>query len=279
MPVKNSCLSCSKTFTTISGLTSHCKAKGHTANRFVCEVCNVSFLSSTALGSHMNSPRHADDYDSDSDDDDDPYCYRCKLQFTNMIALSQHLFESSKHNWCFECSRDFKSKSALANHQRSLAHHGRDFKCPFCKRMFKSPSGIAMHIESGCHKFTRHHVTAAVQRMKIIPNISIKRIMGPVQPPTTVRTYIATEASFNGSAYACYLCRKSFRTLSALNGHLNSPAHDDDEFRCPKCKNKFKLISGFVQHLESHSCGLAKTTRINNYFNDLTAQFSRLLKA
>ena len=113
--------------------------------------------------------------------------------------------------------------------------------------------------------------------MNITPNITIKRITGPAHPPT-INTFIATEASFNGSAYECYICRKSFRTLSGLNGHLNSPAHDDDEFRCPKCKAEFKLVSGFIQHLESNSCNLMKTTQINKYFDDLTGQFSRQLK-
>ena len=142
--------------------------------------------------------------------------------------------------------------------------------------MFKSPSGVALHIESGCHNVSRHHVTAAVQAMNIVPNISIKRITGPAYPPA-VRTYIASEASFNGSAYECYLCCKLFRTLSGLNSHLNSPTHDDEEFRCPQCRTEFKLISGFVQHVESQSCRLAQTTQIDNYFNDLTGQFSRLL--
>jgi DNA-directed RNA polymerase subunit RPC12/RpoP len=163
-----------------------------------------------------------------------------------------------------------------SQHQKSLAHRGRDFKCPFCQRKFKSPSAIASHIESGRHKITRHHVTAAVHALNIVPNITIKRITGPLRPPT-LYTYIAIEASFNGSAYECYICHKSFRTLAGLNGHLNSPAHDDDEFRCPKCKTGFKLISGFIQHLESRSCGLAKTTQIDNYFKTLTGRFSRLL--
>ncbi|KAF8172719.1 hypothetical protein BJ912DRAFT_993276 [Pholiota molesta] len=311
MPIEHFCLSCSKTFATVAGLTSHARAKGHVANPFVCDACEVSFASSMALESHMNSPRHADDYASDDDvsdddvsdddvsDDDasdaddvsddasfddsdsaegDPYCSGCERQFVCMNALNQHLFDSPKHNWCFDCSRDFSSETALLNHQNSLAHRGRDFQCPFCNGMFKSPSGIAQHIESGCHKITRHQVTAAVRKLQIVPDISIKRITGPVDPPTTIRTYFASEASFDGSAYKCYLCSKSFRTLAGLNSHLNSPAHDDDEFRCPKCKTEFKLISGFVQHLESRSCGLAETPEIDNYFNDLTSRFSRLLK-
>ncbi|KDR70426.1 hypothetical protein GALMADRAFT_230068 [Galerina marginata CBS 339.88] len=299
MPVDHFCRTCSKTFTTISGVNSHAKAKGHTPNPFVCVPCILSFSSLAAMEAHVNSPRHADDYTlntgaayldgrddsdeesdstADSDDEDDPYCNGCERGFINMMALNQHLATSSKHNWCFDCSRDFRTETALEQHRNSLAHQSRQFKCPFCLNMFKSPSGITLHIESGCHKITRHHVTAAVRSMDIVPNISIKRITGPPSLPTTLLTYIATDASFNGTSYECFLCHKTFRTLPGLNAHLNSPAHDDDEFRCPKCKREFKLISGFVQHLESQSCELAKTTEIGNYFNDLTAQFSRLLK-
>jgi len=293
MPVEHFCQTCKTTFLTLDGVKSHARAKRHTVNPFVCEECDLSFGSSGALEAHFNSPRHSVDYpsdayldglasDSDSDvsfsDDADLYCDGCNRQFVDMTALNQHLAYSPQHNWCFECSRDFSSETALCQHQNSLAHKGRDFQCPFCRGMFKSPSGIAQHLESGCHKVGRHQVTAAVHTMKIVPNISIKRITGPVQPPTTLRTFIATEASFNGSSYVCYLCSKKSKTLSGLNLHLNSPAHDDDEFRCPKCKAEFKLISGFVQHLESQSCSLALTTQIDNYFNDLTNQFSRLLK-
>lgn len=144
--------------------------------------------------------------------------------------------------------------------------------------MFISPSGFALHIESGCHTFTRHHVTAAVHSLQIVPNISIKKVKGADHPPPSLTTNVATEASFNGSAYDCFLCHRQFKFLSGLNGHLNSPAHDDDEFRCPKCKTEFKLISGLVQHLESRCCGLTDTTQIETHFNDLTEQFSRLLK-
>ena len=158
-----------------------------------------------------------------------------------------------------------------SQHKKSLAHRGREFKCPFCKRKFKSPSGIALHIESGFHKITRHHVTTAVRSLNIVPNITIKRITGPIHLPI-LYTYIATEASFNGSAYQCFMCYKPFQTLAGLNGHLNSPAHDGDEFRCPKCKTGFKLISGLFQHLESGSCGLVK----NNQIKKLTGKFSRL---
>jgi len=176
MPVDHFCLSCSKEFATISALRSHSKAKNHKANPFVCEPCELSFLSSMALESHMNSQRHADDYDSDAGSsdceslDDDPYCDGCERQFINMVALNQHLFSSSRHNWCFDCSRDFSSPTALLQHQNSLAHRGRDLKCPFCQGMFKSPAGIFSHIESGCHNVTRQRVTIGLVKPAQIDN-------------------------------------------------------------------------------------------------------------
>ncbi|KAF9476271.1 hypothetical protein BDN70DRAFT_184669 [Pholiota conissans] len=268
MPVDHFCLTCSKTFASINGLNSHARAKRHTANPFFCEECDVSFISNQALQSHTNSTHSYDFAGSDDSEEEEPYCNGCERLFVNMYALNQHLFASPKHNWCFDCSRDFASESSLVQHQNSLAHEDRNFKCPFCNGMFKSPSGVALHIESGCHTITRHQVTAA---------ISVKRITGPVQPPTTHTTYIATEASFDGTKYECILCTRRFDTLRGLNAHLNSPAHDDEEFRCPKCRREFTLISGFVQHLESRVCGFAKPAQINGYYANLTDRFSGLL--
>lgn len=149
--------------------------------------------------------------------------------------------------------------------------------------MFKSASGIAFHLESGCHQVSRHEITAAVNAMEISPSISSKSL--PIEAPPTLSNAVAAPSfivalpsSFNGRAYQCHICYRSFKSLHSLTGHLNSPAHDEDQFRCPKCKREFKLISGFIQHLESRACGLAKYKAIEGYFNDLSGQFSRLLK-
>lgn len=163
-------------------------------------------------------------------------------------------------------------------------HDSADFNCPLCSKSVTVPSAIAHHIESGaCHNINRHQVTAAVHALKIIPTISLShRLEGGVNksnPSTrTVIHYSANERSFNGTAYECYLCRSTFRTLASLNSHLNSAAHDADEFKCPKCKKKCTLISGLIQHIESNSCGVAKFTQIADQTSALTAQFSRLLK-
>jgi hypothetical protein len=140
---------------------------------------------------------------------------------------------------------------------------------------------------------TRHQVTAAIHEMQIIPTISIDhRITGPgaqigipneaVYVSSNV-SYTATELAWDprANAYRCYICSGTFKTLKALDQHFDSPAHDRPEFQCPKkkCRKKFKLISSFIQHIESGACGLTEWTQIAEHTKALTDQFTRLLKA
>ncbi|KAK7470472.1 hypothetical protein VKT23_001898 [Stygiomarasmius scandens] len=296
MPI---CNQCNRSFETNHALTAHCSAKAHFNYR--CIPCNRVFVDQLALQQHLdNAPIHQSesdnsdnsdyewdddtdsDADSDLDSDTDTYCRTCDRSFIHREALYQHLSASAIHNWCFVCSRDFEHPVDLARHNASRVHEPADMKCPLCSRMFKSPSDIANHIESGSaghSRINRHHVTAAVHRMEITPPISISRqIAGPPSIPT-VTEYVVTQLAFNGKAYECYLCHRQCRTLRGLNDHLNSPAHDDDQFQCPhgKCGKQFTVISALIRHIESESCGLAKFRTVEKYTNQLTAQFSRLL--
>ena len=139
-------------------------------------------------------------------------------------------------------------------------------------------------MESNCRKLplNRHGVTAAIQALNIVPEISlrpaIERQEGITIMPHPLITYHATEDSFNGNGYGCSICGKTFSALTPLDAHLNSPAHDKDEFKCPKCKKKFKLISGLVQHLESGSCALSSIDDVEERFRKMTAQFTLGLK-
>ena len=130
-------------------------------------------------------------------------------------------------------------------------------KCALCPQLFKEPSSIALHIESGeCTPgLDRHHVTQAIQSLKVKPSIligedestsdvgaSISGINEIFSSATsvsssmaishgTVTAEIATEDAFNGVAYECPTCEKRFDTLDSLNLHIRSAAHDDDKFK------------------------------------------------
>jgi uncharacterized C2H2 Zn-finger protein len=141
------------------------------------------------------------------------------------------------------------------------------------------PFAMAHHVESGCHGNTRHQVTHAVNSLDIVPNICIaKRIEGASPTsPTTIEYHVASPSTFNGRAYACFLCQRMFRSLSSLSDHLNSAAHDAHQFKCPKCKKRFKLISALIQHVESSACRLAGLQQVQNHFQGLIPHFSRLI--
>ncbi|KAJ4483858.1 hypothetical protein J3R30DRAFT_1842868 [Lentinula aciculospora] len=254
-----------------------------------CTDCGRTFVDTRALQQHYrNSPAHQesdhedDCYSSSEQEDTDDYktyCQSCDRKFKDSLSLFQHLAASSRHDWCFICSRDFSSPNALAQHSSSPVHRARDIRCPLCKESFKMVSAIAQHIESGsCRSdINRHTVTQAVRSLNLVPAISINRRITGGSTSRTITSYSATERAYNGSAYECYLCHRTFNTLNALNTHLSSPAHDTKEFRCPKCRNEYSLISGLVHHIESEACGIAKFEAVRKQMLGLTNSFRKML--
>ncbi|KAH9477396.1 hypothetical protein JR316_0009609 [Psilocybe cubensis] len=210
-------------------------------------------------------------------------CRECKSDFRFYFSLADHIL-ATKHNHDLDPAivpATTNTKVSTKGNQ-SIANRPRDMKCVFCTDLFKSPSGISQHIEAGVHEFHRHHVTAAIKSMGVVPQITIQDYTNSATPPPVpaITTYVATAAAFNGSAYACFLCEATFKSLPALNSHLNSAAHDAAEFKCPnvKCGREFTLISGLIQHLESKCCGLAPLVEIDGYFEKLEEQFSRTME-
>ena len=164
-------------------------------------------------------------------------------------------------------------------------HRPRSIPCfaQTCPSKFKTPSGLAQHVEGNCNKLsiTRHHVTAAVQALHMTPAISLRPAIEGFAPapPRPLIAYHASQLqiAFNGNRYQCQICNKTFLSLYSLEAHLNSPVHDEDEFKCPKCERQFSLVSGLVQHLESASCGLSGIEDVGRRFARMTLGFSRSL--
>lgn len=184
-------------------------------------------------------------------------------------------------------SKIVRSSDSRCQHLANpLSHQLRTMACPVknsnCRGMFKSASGIAHHVESEkVHRdITRHQVTKAVKALDTNGTISIKRHI--TSSTTTPLFFTDTEAAFNGSRYVCSLCGKGrFKTLIALNSHLNSPAHDANEFKCPICEKEFKVVSALMQHAEN-GCARRRLTNLDElsaqeaerYIDDLTSRFT-----
>lgn len=186
-------------------------------------------------------------------------------------GLKQHNIQTypSHCRWyCAPCDRAFASESNLHHHLRSSTHQPRRFKCPGkrCGATFISHSALVLHCESGtCPSgVTRdklNKLIVSVDKGSIITNPA--RMVGGPDEGVTQR--FATEYSWNGEAYECFLCFKEFRSLKALNLHLNSPAHEGKIYKCPTqwdgCRMEFRTLGGLVQHMESGSCKVSRYAR------------------
>lgn len=159
-------------------------------------------------------------------------------------------------------------------------------RCPSrgCNKTFVSPSGLVNHFESGAcpSRMTRrqlNHFVVRADTNNYITNPS-RLLTGPFgrfEPPAPAVTW-ATERSWNGKAYECFLCHSEFKRLDQLNQHLQSPRHEDKIYRCPKldCRTEFVTLSGLCQHVESGICGTRMFDQVRDAMESLTRGFNAL---
>ena len=124
-------------------------------------------------------------------------------------------------------------------------------------------------MESGVCCLTRHDIDRAViayDRARVITDAS-RLILGPdgsYAKPAVVQEWATTD-SWNGTAFECVVCHRTFRQLGHLNDHLDSPTHADEIYKCPAayegCGTQFGTLSALVQHVEIATCGVSKFQR------------------
>ena len=190
------------------------------------------------------------------------------------------------HLYCTDCSRGFQSESNLRHHLNSRVHRPADVRCPGrgCTKAFVSHAALILHFESGTcpSRMTREQLNRLVVRAdtnNYITNPSrlLTGPMGRYEPPAPAVTW-ATDRSWNGYAYECFLCNRTFDTLVRLNQHLKSPFHEDKIYRCPKsdCRIEFGTLSGLCQHVEGGSCGVRMFRQVRDVMAGFTRGFNAL---
>jgi hypothetical protein len=151
-----------------------------------------------------------------------------------------------------------------------------------CNKSFISVAALTLHFESGTCRSGMTHEELDRRVVRADRNHDItnpdRLICGPegYEPPTT--TSWATERSFNGKVYECFVCHSTFTTLTGLNQHLQSPVHREKIYRCPKedCRIEFKTLSALCQHVEGGSCGVRVFRQVQDVMDRLTRGFNML---
>ncbi|TFK54251.1 hypothetical protein OE88DRAFT_1695508 [Heliocybe sulcata] len=275
---------CNRYFVSDKALFDHYE---HSARHHWCRRCDRHFSSAGALLIHrVNNAAHnycracGDDYWDPEDleehiEDVHWHCKNCDQFFKNEYGLQEHYRQSPVHFYCPSCDRHFANENSLRNHMKSSIHVGRTVQCKWCPKIFPSVAALALHLESStcASGINRSHVNTFVR--SIDPNhLVTKRLI--TGPTSTVQSTSATEAAWNGYCYECYFCSREFRTLAALNQHLNSPAHEAKIYYCPHCRDEFKCASGLVQHVESEKCGVYRFSATKRVMDSITSGLGRL---
>ncbi|KAF9564945.1 hypothetical protein CPC08DRAFT_606412, partial [Agrocybe pediades] len=243
-PYHNPCLDCREDFATWVGLKEHWV---QSPNHDYCQYCDEHFNDDYDLEVH-NHQCH-------------PFCSRCNKVFKNDHGLSEHRRQSPNHHFCLPCGREFSSANSLEQHLMSSIHREKNVKCPGCDSKFVSHSAMVLHCENGgCRSgVNRNMVNGLVRQYDTGHAITDpSRMIGNGSEEIT--TYLASEASWNGYKYECYLCHGEFSDLKALNQHLASPKHQQKIYICrgPSCGIQFAALSGLMQHMESQRCDVTK---------------------
>jgi hypothetical protein len=205
-----------------------------------------------------------------------------KVHETTALLIA-HLLEC--HAYCATCKIHFLNTAHLKSHILGK-HTDRSFICvgDRCYKKFKLISGLTSHLESGACKSgaTRIVVNRVVVRLdahNVITNPN-RLITGPdgYEPPESTRL-LATEISWNGSSYGCFLCPSTFTSLKGLNMHLESQKHDEAIYRCPNkehCRKEFKALSILCSHIQNNKCGVMQLQYATEAMESLVAGLKEL---
>ncbi|KAH9035783.1 hypothetical protein EDB85DRAFT_1943106 [Lactarius pseudohatsudake] len=265
-------------------------------NHHYCRECDKHFNSKVSRMQHMDYQHwycgvHDRAFKSEyglqehyRQSSDHYFCVPCRELFDNYSGLERH--DRDVHDYCTECGRGFQNQNNLQQHLNSKQHRPSTVACPGrgCNRLFISPAALTLHFESGtCPSgMTRSELDRIVvraDRNNYITNPA-RLICGPLggyEAPMSTSSW-ATERSWNGRAYECFLCHSMFNTLDSLNRHLKSPAHDQKIYRCPKldCRIEFVTLSALCQHVERGTCGVGRFSQVRNAMDSLTRGFNTI---
>lgn len=153
----------------------------------------------------------------------------------------------------------------------SHIHQQANVACPFCRRKFTTATGVAHHLERGscpnAPSANRDTILTEIRRRD--PNHIITKKLLTYHPAST---WSATNDTWNGDFFECYLCHREFTQLCGLNQHLNSDAHREKVYHCTnrgRCGKEFKSLASLFNHLESESCGAMRFETVKEKANML----------
>ncbi|GJF00402.1 C2H2-type zinc finger protein [Phanerochaete sordida] len=241
-----SCKQCRKNFATREGLEEHF---AQSSKHFYCQRCSQHFTTATEYDSHLEMAHH--------------FCTVCYTGFEYKKALYKH--SQKEHPYCDLCKKAFSSQNHLDAHLKSHAHVVGTIECPagfFCRSpVFLTRGDLALHWEAGrCAS----ELDRTLVNIRVVAFDKDHTFINPERLPIHDRTDLDVLSRGvvlgGGRPQKCMLCRRTFKTGTALKAHLQSSVHEKKIYRCPPheegCGAEFATLSAVMQHAESQRCGV-----------------------
>lgn len=306
----SACGECNRVFGSSQALHAHGQATGH-SSEFRCCDCERNFKSDKALEQHLRDkkvhrPPPPPPQLSARDDEATFKCPKCPQEFASAQAMQQHL-ESPRHRpisnlSCISnsCSKKFTTPSGLLHHLESgKCSSGMDRESLNDLVLTHDTDRLITRAPDPTNELLHDTSSLSIESDVSSDDEDEPRIMTPTSdggaslslpPDSSALTPRGGSMSIDSwedlvarsSNLRCPFCppkRGPFCNKTALQQHLQSPAHAEKLFFCPTALldvlgNKggplgdtFTTVSGLSQHLESGACrgGSATFRKVASY--------------
>lgn len=195
-PLNNkSCFHCGREFTVRASLNIHIHKQHWDGEHYVCDVCEVKFLTEAELRSHIQQTNHKTDGCTIKQ------CINCGLEFESRFRYGKHI--ATKHGSglkCSVCGIMMKNFQELQDHE-GLHPQLRPHKCHLCGKNFKRLGDFNKH--QMVHTGERPYVCEICGK-----NFSRKHNM-----------HLHRRSHFGEKPFSCAVCNLSFSRMGDLRKH------------------------------------------------------------
>ncbi|XP_045457971.1 zinc finger protein 525-like [Melitaea cinxia] len=193
------------------------KHEGNASKKYICQVCDRSFVAAQFLKSHMQSHSATSTIN----------CEICNKNFTGQAYLKLHmqLHNDIKKFKCSKCDEMFPTKNCLKIHMKKHTKV-KNFKCDFCQKLFVSRITMEKHRQTHEGQPIDCHVKCTQCERTL--HSSLLRTHIARAHPSTIDDDVKRP-------HKCSTCGKSFIVKINLNLHIRvchpdlAEPEDDDE--------------------------------------------------
>lgn len=304
------CRQCDQCFQDLEALGQHLHADIHAAHFHCCD-CNRDFANQQALNQHLEFKDHSAIKNRSSVKYSSSLktcheCTKCHREFINQAALQKHL-ASLVHNPLSElkciasskCKQRFNSPSALIHHLESGGCRSgltrtslnqliltNDTDCLISSGLQGPDSLVELEHRPRSLTLTTNPVLTPSSSGDSTPimtpatedgsGVMLSPFLGKVSSTLSLFLDESAMPAPRANELSCPLCPERpnpFKSLTALQQHLDSPKHAPKVFHCPssifppaRAKKShgsiqyFSTLGGLTQHIESAACRGGKAT-------------------